>query len=86
MRAAVDRVADQARQAERRAVDALMEDHLDSLQTTGAGRDGIAKRAMAVLDGKAFKAFKRNEKDAHAFHEAMESVKFAPPDVIEREL
>ena len=67
-------------------VAAAIEDHLVSLQTTGAGLGGITERARAALDGKAFKAFERDEKDARVFHETMESVKFAPPNVIDREL
>ncbi|MCH7958424.1 MAG: hypothetical protein IIB63_12815, partial [Proteobacteria bacterium] len=65
---------------------AAIEDHLVSLQTTGAGLGGITERARAALDGKAFKAFQRDEKDARAFHETMKSMKFARPDVIGREL
>ena len=83
---AIERTADEARRAERRAVDALMEDHLVSVQATGAGMGGIAERARAALDGNEFKAFERDEKDAHAFHETMKSLKFARPDVIDREL
>ena len=86
MRRDIERTADEARRTERRAVDALMEDHLASIQTTGAGLGGIAEPAGAALDGKAFKAFERDEKDAHAFHETMKSLKFARPDVIGREL
>ncbi|MFQ5765968.1 MAG: hypothetical protein ACE5GT_13690, partial [Rhodospirillales bacterium] len=67
-RKAVDRVEEQARRAERPAVEAAIEDHLASLQTTGAGMGGIAERARAALDRKAFKAFERDEKDARAFH------------------
>ena len=86
LRKDIERTADEARRAERRAVDALMEDHLASVQTTGAGFGGVAERARAALDGKAFKAFERDKKDAHGFHETMKSLKFARPDVIEREL
>ncbi len=86
LRRDIERTADEARRAERRAVDALMEDHLASIQTTGAGLGGIAGRARAALDGKAFTAFQRDEKDAHAFHETMKSLKFARPEVIGREL
>ena len=85
LRAAVDRVEDQARRARRPAAEAEIEDHLASIQATGAGL-GVTERARAALDGKAFKVFQRNEKDAHAFHETMESLKFARPDVIDREL
>ena len=47
---------------------------------------GVTERARATLDRKELKAFQRNEKDAHAFHETMKSLKFARPDVIDREL
>ena len=67
-------------------VAAAIEDHLASIQATGAGMGGIAERARAALDGKAFKAFERDENDARAFHGTMESLKFAPPEVIEREM
>ena len=43
LRKAVDRVADQARQAERHAVDALIGHHLASLQT-GGRRPGRSDR------------------------------------------
>ena len=86
LRRAIERTADQARRAERRAVDALMEDHLASIQATGAGIHDIAERARAALDRNAFEAFQRKEKDAHAFHETMKSLKFAGPEVIGREL
>ena len=62
LRRAIDRTAYKARRAERRAVHALMEDHLASIQATGAGIHDIAERARAALDGKAFEAFQRNEK------------------------
>ncbi len=83
---AVDRVADQARRARRPAAEAEIEDHLASIQATGAGLGGVTERARAALDGKAFKAFQRNEKDAHAFHETMESLRFATPDVVQRQV
>ena len=67
-------------------VAAAIEDHLASLRTMGAGLGGITERARAALDGKAFKAFERDEKDARAFHETMESLKFVRPEVIDREL
>ena len=76
-------VRDKAAGAE---VAAAIEDHLVSLRTTGAGLGGIAERARAALDRKAFKAFERDEKDARAFHETIKSLKFAPPEVIDREL
>jgi hypothetical protein len=86
LRKAVDRVEDQARRARRPAVEAEIEDHLASIQATGAGLGGVTERARAALDRKAFKAFQRNEKDAHVFHETMESLKFAGPEVTDREL
>ncbi len=73
-------VGDKAAGAE---VAAAIDDHPVSLRTTGAGLGGITERARAALDGKTFKAFKRDEKDARAFHQTTESVKFAPPDVID---
>ncbi len=86
LRAAVDRVEDQARRARRPAAEAEIEDHLASIQATGAGLGGVTERARAALDGKAFKAFERDEKDAHGFHETMDSLKFARPEAIDREL
>ena len=86
LRKAVDRVEDQARRVRRPAAEAKIEDHLASIQATGAGLGGVTECARAALDGKAFKAFERDEKDAHAFHETMKSLKFARPEVIEGEL
>ncbi len=67
-------------------VAAAIEDHLASIQATGAGLGGITERARAALDGKAFKAFERDEKDARGFHETINSLKFVRPKVIDREL
>ncbi len=86
LRKAVDRVADQGRQAERHAVDALIGGHLASLQTGGAGMGGVSERARAAPDKKAFKAFQRDEKDALAFHGTMEPLRFATPDVVRRQV
>ncbi len=86
LRNAADWVEDEARRARRPAAEAAIEDHLVSLRTTGAGLGGITERARAALDGKAFKAFQRDEKDARAFHQTTESLKFAGPEAIDREL
>ena len=86
MRKAVDRVADQARRARRPAADAEIEDHLASLQTGGAGKGGVTERAGAVPDKKEFKAFQRDERGALDFHETMESLRFATPDVVQRQV
>ena len=86
LRNAADWVEDEARRARRPAAEAAIEDHLVSLRTTGAGLGGITERARAALDGKAFKAFQRDEKEARAFHETTESLKFAGPEAIDREL
>ena len=86
LRKAVDRVADQGRQAERHAADALIGGHLASLQTGGAGMGGVSERARAALDKKAFKAFQRDEKAVLAFHGTMESLRFATADVVQRQV
>ena len=83
LRKAVDRVADQAR---RPAAEAELGDHLASIQASGAGLGGVTERARAALDKNAFKAFQRGEKDAHAFHGTMESLRFATPDVVRRQV
>ncbi len=85
LRKAVDRVADQGRQAERHAVDALIGGHLASLQTGGAGMGGVSERARAAPDKKAFKAFQRDEKAALAVSGPWESLRFATADVVQRQ-
>ena len=83
LRKAVDRVADQAR---RPAAEAELGDHVASIQATGAGLGGVTERARAARDKNAFKDFQRDEKDAHAFHGTMESLRFATPDVVRRQV
>ncbi len=83
LRKAVDRVADQAR---RPAAEAEIGDHLASLQTGDAGMGGVTEGAGAALDRKEFKAFQRDEKAAHVFHGTMESLRFATPDVVQRQV
>lgn len=60
----------------------MVQDHLASIQATGEGVEGVDARAARLLSGKDLASYKRNVREAKAYHSTFEQMKAATPEEI----